>query len=326
MASSPSRAHGLNRVPGPAGTDLAMTASINSLCGDQDGPWIQPAGPVTEGGGTFDRSFASFEGLVREHSPFLLRLARSLAPTLGVDPEDVVQDTLERAWRSRDSYRGDSSIRAWLSSILTNRIRDLARTHLRLIDRSWRLYGAELACHSLGENTEEMILRAEDEDELRRALTALPFWERTAVLLHDCARLPAWEVAGVLGCSTEAAHKRIQRGRMRLAAELGRPGRRSSLPRAAPRSCRETRRMLSSYLDGTLPEPDRNRLEGHIARCPHCPALVQAMWALLAVLAGGEDDGVREEVLADFRSRAGILGQESGDDTSASPSDGGGDG
>jgi RNA polymerase sigma-70 factor (ECF subfamily) len=160
-----------------------------------------------------------------------------------------------------------------------------------------------------------MIVRAEDEEELRRALTALPFWERTAVLLHDCARLPAWEVAGVLGCSTEAAHKRIQRGRMRLAAELGR-ARRRSLPRAAPRTCRQTRRQLSSYLEGSLPEPDRNRLEDHIARCPHCPALVQAMWALLAVLAGGENE-VREEVLADFRTRAGILAHETGDDTSA---------
>jgi hypothetical protein len=36
------------------------------------------------------------------------------------------------------------------------------------------------------------------------------------------------------------------------------------------------------------------------------------MWALLAVLAGGED-GVREEVLADFRTRAGIVAQETGD-------------
>lgn len=290
-----------------------MTASINSLDGDPDGQWMGPAGPVEEAGGTVDRSFASFESLVREHSPFLLRLARSLGPTLGVDPEDVVQDALERAWRSRDSYRGESSTRAWLSSILTNRIRDLARAHLRLVDRSWRLYRAEMACQSLAENTEEMIVRAEDEEELRRALTALPFWERTAVLLHDCARLPAWEVAGVLGCSTEAAHKRIQRGRMRLAAELGRAPRRS-LPRAAPRTCRQTRRLLSSYLEGSLPEPDRNRLEDHIARCPHCPALVQAMWALLAVLARGENE-VREEVLADFRTRAGILAHETGDDT-----------
>jgi RNA polymerase sigma-70 factor (ECF subfamily) len=293
-----------------------MTASINSLRGDPDGQWIGPASPVEEAGATVHGSFASFEGLVREHSPFLLRLARSLAPTLGVDPEDVVQDALERAWRSRETYRGESSIRAWLSSILTNRIRDLARTRLRLVDRSWRLYGAEMACQSLAENTEEMIVRAEDEDELRRALTALPFWERTAVLLHDCARLPAWEVAGVLGCSTEAAHKRIQRGRMRLAAELGRPSRRRSLPRAAPRTCRQTRGLLSSYLGGSLSEPDRMRLEEHIARCPHCPALVQAMWALLAVLAGGENE-MREEVLADFRTRSGIPAHETEDDTAA---------
>jgi RNA polymerase sigma-70 factor (ECF subfamily) len=247
--------------------------------------------------------------MVREHSPFLLRLARSLAPALGVDAEDVVQDALERAWRSRASYRGESSIQAWLSSILTNRMRDLARTRHRRIDRSWRLYGAEMACQSLAENTEEMVVRAEDEEELRRALTALPFWERTAVLLHDCARLPAWEVAGVLGCSTEAAHKRIQRGRMRLAAELGRSSKRNSLPRPAPRSCRQTRRLMSSYLEGSLPEPARVVLEGHIARCPHCPALVQAMWALLAVLAG-EQQELRNDVLEDFRTRTGIRGAD----------------
>jgi RNA polymerase sigma-70 factor (ECF subfamily) len=293
-----------------------VTASINSLRDDPEGGSTRRGDPPEQAGGVLQASLSSFEELVREHSPFLIRLARSLAPTLGVDPEDVVQDALERAWRSRASFRGESSIQGWLSSILTNRIRDLARSRLRTIDRSWRLYGAEMACQSLAENTEEMVVRAEDEEELRRALTALPFWERTAVLLHDCARLPAWEVADVLGCSTEAAHKRIQRGRMRLAAELGRASKRKSLPRAAPRSCRQTRRLMSSYLEGRLPEPDRSTLEGHIARCPHCPALVQAMWALLAVLAGEENEG-REGVLADFRARAGIPADESGDDDQA---------
>lgn len=301
-----------------------MTASINrdTLRHHEGEYWLRghpgteaspPAGSG-ERGDPADWPYDSFDILVREHSPSLLRLARSLAPTLGVDPEDLVQDTLERAWRSRDSFRGECSTRAWLCSILTNRARDLARSRLRLFDRSWRLYRAEVACQHFAENTEELIVRAEDEEELRRALTALPFWERTAVLLHDCARLPAWEVASVLGCSTEAAHKRIQRGRMRLAAELGRVTRRTTLPRAAPRTCRQTRRLLPSYLEGSLPEPDRSTLEGHIAQCPHCPALVQAMWALLSVLADGK--AVAKEVLADFRTRAGIL-SEACDDTSA---------
>lgn len=310
-----------------------MTASINrDTLQHHDGEYWLRAHPDTEAsppvasgtkGAPADWPCDSFERLVREHSPSLLRLARSLAPTLGVEPEDLVQDTLERAWRSRDCFRGECSTRAWLCSILTNRARDLARSRLRLFDRSWRLYRAEIACQHFAENTEELIVRAEDEEELRRALTALPFWERTAVLLHDCARLPAWEVAGVLGCSTEAAHKRIQRGRMRLAAELGRVSRRSALPRAAPRTCRQTRRLLPSYLEGSLPESDRGTLEGHIAQCPHCPALVQAMWALLSVLADGKVTA--KEVLADFRSRAGIL-SEAGDDSPGAAQEGDGEG
>jgi anti-sigma factor RsiW len=59
---------------------------------------------------------------------------------------------------------------------------------------------------------------------------------------------------------------------------------------------------MPTYLEGGLPEPERCALEAHIARCPHCPALVQAMWALLSVLADGK--GVPEEVLARFRTRA----------------------
>jgi RNA polymerase sigma-70 factor (ECF subfamily) len=287
-----------------------MTVSINRdmLRDDGDGD-RRPRLPEPRGACLpVDWQCASFDSLVREHSPFLLRIARSLAPALGVDPEDVVQDTLERAWRTRESFRGECSTRAWLCAILTNRVRDLARTRLRVFDRSWRLYRVEVSCQRLAENTEEIIVRAEDENELRRALTALPFWERTAVLLHDCARLPAWEVGTVLGCSTEAAHKRIQRGRLRLAAELGRKSGGGSLPRPAPRSCRLTRKLMPSYLEGGLPEAERSALEAHIARCPHCPALVQAMWALLSVLADGK--GVPEEVLARFRTRARAIAEE----------------
>lgn len=285
-----------------------MTASIDrgTVQGDEGGG--EDRCPPTDAPGPAEWQGVSFDTLVREHSPFLLRLARSLVPTLGVDPEDVVQDTLERAWRARDSFRGESSTRAWLCAILTNRVRDLARSRLRLFDGSWRLYRVELACQRLAENTEELIVRAEDEEELRRALTSLPFWERTAVLLHDCARLPACEVGMILGCSTEAAHKRIQRGRVRLAAELGRKSKRGSRPRPAPRSCRQTRKLMPSYLEGSLPETERSVLEAHISRCPHCPALVQAMWALLSVLA--EDKEVPDEVLARFRARARALAHE----------------
>lgn len=260
---------------------------------------------------------AFFTSVLGEHGAFLLRLARRLAPTLDVDAEDVVQDTLERAWRSRESFRGECSTRAWLCAILTNRVRELARSRLRLAERSWRFYSVELACQRLAENPEELIARAEDEEELRRALSALPFWERTAVLLHDCAELSAWEVATVLGCSTEAAHKRIQRGRVRLAAELGRRSRGKTLPRLAPSTCRQTRKLLSSYLEGSLPEGQRSAIEAHIARCPRCPAVVQAIWALRSVLAEGK--GVPEELLSRFRAGARAFVNETLDQRTSPP-------
>ena len=35
--------------------------------------------------------------------------------------------------------------------------------------------------------------------------------------------------------------------------------------------------MVTEYMEGTLPEPDRSRLEAHIAECPHCEEYLAQM-------------------------------------------------
>ncbi|HEV3376006.1 MAG TPA: zf-HC2 domain-containing protein [Thermoleophilaceae bacterium] len=42
-------------------------------------------------------------------------------------------------------------------------------------------------------------------------------------------------------------------------------------------SCRELVGVITDYLEGTLPEPDRVRLEEHVAECPYCEEYIAQM-------------------------------------------------
>jgi RNA polymerase sigma-70 factor (ECF subfamily) len=70
-----------------------------------------------------------FETLA-EHRPYLLRIAR-LELRDEHQAEDCVSDVLTHAYERRDTFRGDSSLRTWLTTILKNRCID----HLR---KQWR--------------------------------------------------------------------------------------------------------------------------------------------------------------------------------------------
>jgi RNA polymerase sigma-70 factor (ECF subfamily) len=67
-----------------------------------------------------------FDALVAAHRPALLGRARQLCRG-HLDPEDLVQDTLERAFRRYDSLRDGTRARAWLYTVLTNTFIDRIR-------------------------------------------------------------------------------------------------------------------------------------------------------------------------------------------------------
>jgi RNA polymerase sigma-70 factor (ECF subfamily) len=71
----------------------------------------------------------SSEDCLLRHQPLLLGKARRLCRRGGIDPEDLVQDTLERALRRLDwlSAQGERTCRAWLCTTLQRRFLDLYR-------------------------------------------------------------------------------------------------------------------------------------------------------------------------------------------------------
>jgi RNA polymerase sigma-70 factor, ECF subfamily len=166
--------------------------------------------------------------------PYLRLLARAhLDPRLRgkLDPSDLVQETLVKAVRAIDQFRGttDAELAAWLRQTLArhmaNAVRDFAREK-RDAGREVAL-GAEQSSVRLDAWLAAEItspsLRAERNEDLARlakAIEALPDAQREAVTLHHLLRWSLDQVAGHMGRSPTAVAGLIKRGLRQLRADL----------------------------------------------------------------------------------------------------------
>jgi anti-sigma factor RsiW len=69
--------------------------------------------------------------------------------------------------------------------------------------------------------------------------------------------------------------------------------------------CREAVELVTDYLEGALSTEERERLEGHLANCPHCTEYLAQMRRTLDVLGRIEPEtlepAVQDELVALFR-------------------------
>lgn len=61
-------------------------------------------------------------------------------------------------------------------------------------------------------------------------------------------------------------------------------------------ACREAVELVTDYLEGTLSDADRRRLEGHLAACPHCTEYLAQMRRTLDLLGRIEPEALEPEV------------------------------
>lgn len=127
------------------------------------------------------------------------------------DPEDLVQETLLRAWQFRHTFREGTNLQAWLYRILRNVFLAGAERPTAMQDVDGR-FTARLS-HA---PEQEWRLRI---DELLHGLDALPAQNCEALLLIG-AGLTYEEAAEVLGCSSGTVKSRVSRARERLTATL----------------------------------------------------------------------------------------------------------
>jgi len=141
--------------------------------------------------------------------PRLRRYARALAGNRD-DADDLVQDTLERAWSRAALWRGVTDMRGWLFSIMHN-------LHVDGVRRP------RLATQSIDEDTPELAMAPTQGErlavlDLQAALDQLPIEQKEIVLLVALEDMAYADVAKTLGIPIGTVMSRLSRGRERLRA------------------------------------------------------------------------------------------------------------
>ena len=166
----------------------------------------------------------SFEHLVREHYPYIRRLALSILDDSRVDgaaeADDAAQETFITVYRALSSFRGQSSLKTWLTSIAVNTCR--ARLRKRKLRQALHATLRGLHLSERLASPEETAAQNETHRQLWQAVDSLDEKHRLPVILRYVHQLTVPEIAESLGTNEGTVHSRLHYARKTLLDRLGR--------------------------------------------------------------------------------------------------------
>jgi RNA polymerase sigma-70 factor (ECF subfamily) len=155
---------------------------------------------------------SAFARLCDELRPDLFRFAFWLARDRQV-AEDVVQEALLRAWRSRESLADEAAAKPWLLTIIR-------REHARLYER--KRHETVPVDELVGSESPELAAAESQQTlDVRRAIFALEDDYREPLVMQVLMGLSTREIAGQLGLTQAAVLTRLFRARQKLRRVLG---------------------------------------------------------------------------------------------------------
>lgn len=151
--------------------------------------------------------------LVARHAPALARFATNLG--VRDDVEELVQDTLVRAFGSLDAFRGESSLRTWLFTIERRLLLDRRRSERRRRDQQ------TLEGHDPGTEYDALdaVVAEETARRVREAVERLTPTQREVFTLRVSEGVSYKEIAEIVG-STEGAARVHYHNAMRAVKEF----------------------------------------------------------------------------------------------------------
>jgi RNA polymerase sigma-70 factor (ECF subfamily) len=124
--------------------------------------------------------------------------------------DDLVQETLVKAWNSLSSFERGTNLKAWLFTILRNTYFSECRKLRREVKDSDGEYAARLSVHPEQPGHMDFV-------DFKGALAKLSADQREALILIGAEGFSYEEVARICGCAVGTVKSRVNRARVRLA-------------------------------------------------------------------------------------------------------------
>jgi RNA polymerase sigma-70 factor (ECF subfamily) len=127
--------------------------------------------------------------------------------------DDLVQETIVKAWSNLDKFEEGTNLQAWLFTILRNHYYSEIRKRRREIEDVEGRYSATLATHPEQYGHLDMA-------DFKAAMQKLPDDQREALILVGASGFSYEDAAAICGCAVGTIKSRVNRARSKLSALL----------------------------------------------------------------------------------------------------------
>ena len=154
-----------------------------------------------------------FGGLVVREIPYLRAFAIAMTGN-HASADDLVQETLVKAWSHHDSFEEGTNLRGWLVTILRNTYFTEYRKRQREVQDSEGALAGRIVIEGGQQSKVEM-------NEVQPAINRLPDDQREIVLMIGVLELSYEEASAILNVNIGTVKSRLNRARTKLAQLLG---------------------------------------------------------------------------------------------------------